>query len=784
MMKKYSKNKMIRPELDYTINGDRQLVILRGMPGSGKSTAIKNLNLEQHTLSQDTLRETMLPLVYQGKHEVINNQHNQFIFDKYWEVLEYRLKLGTFIVLDNLHTTFDQVKSVYELAKTYGYKVTIIQQDVPLDTLLERNFNRKGSKKYYSDSLEKRFELVNQHTKLINDKFNLIIGNYEDELRKIVQPKPYEISSDKYKSVKIIGDIHGSYGQLNDGLQLEQGLQDDIFYIFLGDYIDRGTENDKVLSFLIDNYDRENVVLLEGNHEIYLRAYVNNYELGYGKEFDNHTQPQIENAALSKDDLKKVVDQLRTHFQFTYNGTNYTCTHGGLVTDDVTLTSHFDRIFGHGDYSYDIDKAYYELQYKTIMFHGHRNLYRTPKEKYDDVFNLEAGVERGGELRIATIDTNGLKVNGYVNTMNKQYIEKENKRKELLDYVHTITEELGKGKERTTILNGTEIKNLYLKRGFDLDTKYVDVQKVRGLFYRPNGDIVLRGYDKYYNVGQVETLEEIAEGFNYQLTGYKKENGFLGLLSYDIETDNFLFATKNIVVNETTQPNDYNSFALEFRRIFFNTFNEDELDKIREVLILNNVTLTFEVISLRDKHIIEETRDKLVLLDGVHNQLEFKVMTNKQLKKVAQSVNTNGKPLELKMIGATFKNKDKFIQYVKNDIERMTIDHEGLVLRDNVTNKMVKYKSLKYFFYKEVRSIFQRLDKMNYTDDYIKNEVNKFAQRYSLTSDVESHQYLTKTVGRLNEVYKNKEKFMFKDLNNVERYDIPKIIKYVEENMI
>ena len=73
---------------------------------------------------------------------------------------------------------------------------------------------------------------------------------------------------------------------------------------------------------------------------------------------------------------------------------------------------------------------------------------------------------------------------------------------------------------------------------------------------------------------------------------------------------------------------------------------------------------------------------------------------------------------------------------------------------------------------------------MDYTDDYIETEVKEFAQRYSLTSDMKSYQYLTKTVGRLNEVYKNKENFMFNDLNDVERYDIPKIIKYVEENMI
>lgn len=52
----------------------------------------------------------------------------------------------------------------------------------------------------------------------------------------------------KYRKIHHIGDIQGCFSILKEYLQ---ELKDDECYIFLGDYIDRGIENGKVLKFLL-----------------------------------------------------------------------------------------------------------------------------------------------------------------------------------------------------------------------------------------------------------------------------------------------------------------------------------------------------------------------------------------------------------------------------------------------------------------------------------------------------------------------------------------------------
>ena len=55
----------------------------------------------------------------------------------------------------------------------------------------------------------------------------------------------------QYKRIHHIGDVHGCYTALMKYLDDNGGIKDDEFYIFTGDYIDRGVENAEVVNFLI-----------------------------------------------------------------------------------------------------------------------------------------------------------------------------------------------------------------------------------------------------------------------------------------------------------------------------------------------------------------------------------------------------------------------------------------------------------------------------------------------------------------------------------------------------
>jgi len=80
----------------------------------------------------------------------------------------------------------------------------------------------------------------------------------------------------KHKLVAI-GDIHGCYKTMMTLIDKVKDLypKDDLKFIFLGDYIDRGPDSAKIVEYLIDH--PEHIVLL-GNHEDMVLDVVNHPE--------------------------------------------------------------------------------------------------------------------------------------------------------------------------------------------------------------------------------------------------------------------------------------------------------------------------------------------------------------------------------------------------------------------------------------------------------------------------------------------------------------------------
>lgn len=78
---------------------------------------------------------------------------------------------------------------------------------------------------------------------------------------------PHE--AEKYKRILAVGDIHGNFSKLINVLKKVK-LNSNDFLIFLGDYTDRGTENKKVIQFVLELYDQPNIMFLLGNHDLML----------------------------------------------------------------------------------------------------------------------------------------------------------------------------------------------------------------------------------------------------------------------------------------------------------------------------------------------------------------------------------------------------------------------------------------------------------------------------------------------------------------------------------
>ncbi len=65
-----------------------------------------------------------------------------------------------------------------------------------------------------------------------------------------------------------IGDIHGCYDELKILIEDEINIQKSDRIVFLGDYIDRGSDSKEVVNYIIDLIDKGfDIITLIGNHE-------------------------------------------------------------------------------------------------------------------------------------------------------------------------------------------------------------------------------------------------------------------------------------------------------------------------------------------------------------------------------------------------------------------------------------------------------------------------------------------------------------------------------------
>jgi serine/threonine protein phosphatase 1 len=76
-----------------------------------------------------------------------------------------------------------------------------------------------------------------------------------------------------------IGDIHGEYDKLRKLINIID--KDVTKYIFLGDYIDKGCESDKVIDFLMELEKSKKCIFLMGDHEYMWKKYLETRVIKY-----------------------------------------------------------------------------------------------------------------------------------------------------------------------------------------------------------------------------------------------------------------------------------------------------------------------------------------------------------------------------------------------------------------------------------------------------------------------------------------------------------------------
>ena len=247
----------------------RTMFVLRGAPGCGKSTWIKDNGLTPYTLEADNLRLLWQGPVLKADGEFAIGQNNdRRVWNLLHQMLEERMERGEFIVVDATHYKSTLLNQYKKLIAHYRYRAYVVDfTDVPLETLLERNAKREPYKRVPEEVIRK-MAAVFEKDEEVSSTFTVVTP--EEASAKLRESLLFDYN--RYNKMVVFGDIHGCFEPLKQYFA-ENPCDENTAYIFVGDYLDRGIQNKEVVEFLLSIYKNKNVLLLEGNHEKWLRMY-------------------------------------------------------------------------------------------------------------------------------------------------------------------------------------------------------------------------------------------------------------------------------------------------------------------------------------------------------------------------------------------------------------------------------------------------------------------------------------------------------------------------------
>ncbi len=672
----------------------RSLVILRGSPGSGKSTWIQKMNLENYTLCADTIRLLVeSPIIVPDKKcRVISQKNDNYVWQLLFELLEKRMSRGEFVVIDATHSRSSDFSRYNKLCERYRYRKYYVDfSDVPIEECKRRNLLREEYKRVPDSVIDKMYSRLKTQPKT-SGWVEIDKNNFWNE----IGIKLFDFNN--YEKINVFGDIHGCFNPLKEYFD-KYPYNENEMYIFCGDYLDRGLQNKETLLFLMDLSLKKNTLFLEGNHERWLNYYsLDELENVKSKIFIKRTIPQI--IDVDKKSIREFYRKIGQLAYFEYDKKRYLITHGGIsyVPEELQLVATEQFIHGVGDYNVQIDEVFNGNEKNTdvIQIHGHRNIFEVDGTECS--YNLEGKVEFGGNLKVLQLSKGNKPL---MIKIKNDYYGSQEEINEFSECRAKINIPMLEQLKNSNDIKETKLKNNISSFNFTRNAFYSKkwnecTCKARGLFVDTEKDkVVARGYEKFFNVNErKETeLEHLMVKFKDKIICYKKENGFLGILSY--VNNELFFASKS--TNEG-----------EFAQYFKNIYDKSNINKLEleNYLKNNDVSLTFEVIDVEnDPHIIEYNESKLVLLDIIHNDYEFKREPYEKVQELSKLINC-----ECKSIYVEFNNVRDFHKWYlenTNEDDMSKEDIEGVVIE--CSGIMTKLKFPYYNFWKYMRRIKEQV---------------------------------------------------------------------------
>ncbi len=385
------------------------LVLLVGTSGSGKTTFAHRHFLPTEVLSSDQFRAMLS-----------NDENDQTItgeaFALLHHVLGMRLRLGKLSVVDATNLRREDRAALISIAREYHCLPVAIVFDIPQKICQERN-DLRDDRDFGAHVIRNQSALLKRSLKgLKREGFRVIhrLSGVEevDAVTSIGRQRLWNNRKDDSGPFDIVGDVHGCYQELLSLVQkLGYSIDENLIAShpegrtlgFVGDLVDRGPENIKVLEFVMANVAAKLAFCVPGNHDAKLLKHLlgKKVTLNHGLE---ETVAQIDPEPEEfRSRLKTFLDSLVSHYVFDHG--KLVVAHAGLREEMQGRGSGKVRQFCmYGETTGETDefglpeRIDWAFQYrgKALVVYGHTP-FREPRWLNHTV-NIDTGCTFGGML--------------------------------------------------------------------------------------------------------------------------------------------------------------------------------------------------------------------------------------------------------------------------------------------------------------------------------------------------------------------------------------------------
>lgn len=404
----------------------RHLIITRGPNTSGRQAYIQSQGLQPWLVDQHLLETLLYEPVSDprgGSRE--DPQQHQRIRNRTLRLLEEKMARGALVVFNPSDTgvpfgrlmpsASDRIiAATIELAKRFRYTVHIVDFTRGVDAAEFEARRKNAGVECHPGEAQRILAHMNRRLGLEQSSDVLWHTPSEAKLLDIIEPETKDLS--QWSNIVAIGDIHGcprTLAQLTDNFE----VRDDTYYIFLGDYINKGPDSGGVVRALLDHFmPRENCSFLTGNHERPLSDWAAGSER-LKKVFVDTSLPSFKTSSITRNHARTFLECTIDAGRFHWQGLDILATHGGfaLPPERLAVFSSEHYQFGTDASRFDPDQAWEANMLAghmpgpetLIQLHGHRNPSQRPIAAALGSYCLEDGVDKGGDLCALALSRDG-----------------------------------------------------------------------------------------------------------------------------------------------------------------------------------------------------------------------------------------------------------------------------------------------------------------------------------------------------------------------------------------